>query len=113
MSRARDDLFPGTLPNPPTARRKDPTTSKISAIENERGKRESDKHTLLEIIRKNPGHTSSELAEILIARGMPAQKAIRMPSRRASDLIKDGSVYAGAARKCSVTKRQARPYYPK
>lgn len=112
MSRASADLFPDTLPTPPTARRKDPATSKMAAIENERGARANDKATLLRIIRNNPGKTSSELAEILVAQGVPMQKAIRMPSRRASDLIKDRKIYTGVARPCAVTGRKARPYFP-
>lgn len=96
---------------PTVARRRDPVTSKKGAVKS-KATRVSDKSRLLDLITRMPGKTASEYSEELKKEGMPAFKADRMVTKRASDLIKDRSIYAFAERVCTVTGHAARPYYP-
>lgn len=95
---------------PPIARRTDPVTSKRAAVITDKTTRIPDKEKLRQVIARYPGRTSTEYSDILEAEGMPKTKAQRMPTRRVSDLLKDGSVRATGKRKCTVTGFDAQTY---
>ena len=99
------------LSNPPIARRTDPGTSKVSAIEHSRtGKRRRDQIMLLELVEDCPGHTAMELADILIGRGIPWLRAYQVCNKRISDLAQLEFVHARSVRKCRISGRQARTW---
>ena len=99
------DLFDDT----PTARNCDPDTSKVADIEYSKTRRDSDCKVMLDLIRNFPGLTAGEYGQILLERGYKPMKAIRMPTKRISD-IKD-KLIASAKRKCTISGRRAQTYY--
>ena len=94
---------------PPIARKRDPDTSKMAAVQY--SNRDADKGLLLDLIKRRPGHTAAELSEILFLHGMDFYKAARMPTKRVHDLVHDGLVRVGGTRECGKTKRKAQTYY--
>ena len=107
------DLFPDTLPEPPIARRRDPQTSKRAAVEyTVSGNRQNHKELILGIVREFPGSTCQEIARILRDRDL-VSLGTELPTttKRTSDLIREGRITTGEARRCSISGKQARPYY--
>ncbi len=94
---------------PAIARKRDPATSKIAAAEYTETRRQGDCDLMLSTIREFPGKTAGEYGDIFLNRGMKPMKAIRMPTKRISD-IKDKLV-VGPRRKCIISGRLAQTYY--
>ena len=94
---------------PPIARKRDPETSRIAAVQYTN--RDADKSLLLDLIQRRPGHTAAEYSQILFDNGMDFYKAARMPTKRVHDLVHDGVVRVGGIRQCGKTKRKAQTYY--
>lgn len=103
------DLF--DAPVTPIARKRDPVTSKMAALHTEKATRITDKQLMYDLIFENPGYTSAEYSAMLRDRGMPDDKADRMPTKRISDLWKDQRLIKGRIRKCTVTGHNAQTYY--
>ena len=106
------DLFDPD-PAPPIARRSDPVTSKIAAVQYSKTDRRNDCDVMRDLIRDYPGKTAGEYGEILLGRGYKPMKAIRMPTKRISDLKKVGALTLGVTRKCGISGRPAQTYYVK
>lgn len=108
------DLFDQAPAQPPICRRQDPVTSKQGGTEYTATKRRGkDQQLMFDLIFENPGLTAGEYGNILLERGMKPMKAIRMPTKRISDLLHDHRLIIGKTRKCSVSKRNARTYFAK
>lgn len=99
------DLFIDT----PTARNSDPDTSKATDLEYSKTRRNNDCKVMLDLISEFPGLTAGEYGQILLERGYKPMKAIRMPTKRISD-IKD-KLIVSAQRKCTISGRRAQTYY--
>jgi hypothetical protein len=95
------------------ARRTDPATSHLGAERYAREGLGKDQELLYRLIRDNPGHTSAELADLLIQRGEHWYRASRLPTKRVSELIDLGKVVVGGERRCRITRHTARTYYAK
>lgn len=102
---------PDLFDEPPIARRTDPVTSKTAAAGYSKTERPNDCQVMLQLIRDYPGLTAGEYGQLLLERGFKPMKAIRMPTKRISDLMHAGSIRAGDARKCEISGRNARTYY--
>ena len=97
----------------PIARATDPATSHIAAErKTHSGSRRRDADLLLAVIRENPGHTSSELAQLLIATGINWHRASQIASKRISDLA-PFEIYDTGKRRCEITGHQARCWVAK
>lgn len=107
MLEPQPDLFD----EPPIARRRDPATSKAAAAAYSKTDRPNDCELMLQLIREFPGRTAGEYGQLLLERGFKPMKAIRMPTKRISDLLHGGRVRAGDARKCEISGRNARTYF--
>lgn len=108
---ATGDLFDTPEFTQPIVRRRDPDTSKQAAAKYTATSRRTDRQAMLELIASHPGLTSGEYGNLLLERGVKPMKAIRMPTKRVSELVADGLVRIGKTKKCSVSGRNARTYY--
>ncbi len=87
--------------NEPIARNVDPITSKLSEDSlTKSGLRDRQKLMVLEIVKKNPGLTSRELAHVSKVNNEVLHK--RLPDLRADDLVENGEI-----RICAVTGHKA------
>jgi hypothetical protein len=68
---------------------------------------------MYDLIAERPGLTSGEYGNILLERGIKPMRAIRLPTKRISDLMHRGDLILGESRKCSVSGHKARTYYAK
>lgn len=85
----------------PAARNSDPVTSHLAAEEiTASGVRFSQQRQVADAVRRHPGHTSQELAELT---GLERY----MLARRLSECETAGTVKRGEPKRCSVTGRQA------
>ena len=103
------DLFGPRRPmrvETPIARNTDPESSHLAAREiTASGKREDQQHQTIAAVQRYPGLTMQELA----AR---TNLCRFMLGRRISECETAGKVRRGQKRKCTVTGRQAEPWWP-
>ena len=83
--------------------------SETADIEYSKTRRKNDCEVMLDLIREFPGMTAGEYGQILLERGYKPMKAIRMPTKRISDIKEQ--LIVGRTRKCSVSERRAQTYY--
>ena len=95
-----------TLFEVPIAHRNDPETSSLAAEKSRKsGKTERDRQLILGALKRHPGSTSAELAEILdIDR--------HIPGRRLPDLVKRGQVTQGMPRMCAACRNRSVTWWP-
>ena len=97
------------MPNP-IARRTDPETSHLAAAEiTGTGKRNKQALQVLELVRKNPGCTSLELASARVqvdSKTGPYVDRYQI-ARRMADLVAQGKVAKGPTRRCKLGNRPA------
>jgi len=90
----------------PLFRQSDPETSEQAAAQHhESGNRQTNKAKLLEAVRRAPGKTSAEYAEL-------AEIDRHEAARRLSDLRNEGLVRQAEARKCTVKGTKAKTWQP-
>ena len=75
---------------------------------NKSGKRASDQHKVLNVVKTYPGHTSRELHEYFLKNDIERHGV----SSRLSEL-KDTHVTQGEKRKCQIANTNAVTWYPK
>ena len=98
---SRGPLFDG-----PGSRRSDPQTSDMAGQKLKRsGHWRGQKRNVFEVLRKHPGSTSAELAEIM---GVDRY----MTARRLPDLERAGMVKRGRIRACTMTKSCCITWWP-
>jgi len=96
----------GPLFNLPPSRNSDPDTSVQAAQKlKQSGSWAGQKRRVFEALRRNPGLTSAEIANL-----MGGDRYI--PSRRLPDLERAGLVKRGRIRLCQVTKSQCITWWP-
>lgn len=98
-------------PLPPIARRSDPVTSKIAAVQHSKSKRQKQLNLLRALIKEFPHQTRREYSKILEGRGYSETDAFQIPNKRVSDLKRLKEVDVGRIRKCRFSKKKCETYY--
>jgi len=93
------------LKNPPISRTNDPSTSKLSAHELNKGKRKADMKELYKSLQRYPNLTARELS-------LKAEIPHEVVHKRLSDLEHNGLARKNEMRKCTITGKICNTFIP-
>ena len=98
----------------PIAHNNDPGTSHLAAGHmEETGKLSEQQRLVFEMVRRSPGYTGAELAELNESRlRFPTLDILMLVRRRVTDLVRKGWCYYGPRKNCEVMCNKAGTVWP-